>query len=115
MRSDTHTVIDAQSLATSKTSSVINLNQIYGYCVQATVTGGTPAGSYQIQGSCDAGQLPDGSDVTNWFNVGSSVTISAAGTVGTNVDGAHYRWLRVVFTQNSGVGTLTVKVSFKGV
>lgn len=99
------------SLATL-TSAPAVLDSIYGFAMQA-VAAGTGTGTLAIQGSCDpfSDQYPQ--LVTNWTQVTTAAI--AAGTVLVNLDGQHYKWVRVVYTRAGGTGTLTVNMHAKGV
>lgn len=123
MRSNTITVLaDAVMTGTSVVESqAIPLEQIFGYAMQAVWTG-TPNGTLKLQASSDAparGGTSDGTpdEIANWSDItSSSVAITgSAGNYMWNVDAAFYRWVRLVYTNTSGVGVLNVKVSVKGV
>lgn len=93
------------------TSAPFRLEHLHGFSLQAVWTG-TPAGNFKLQGSNDLGSY-DGevvSGVTNWTDIPSS-TVAAGGAAGStlwNIDGAHYRWMRLSYTNTSSTGTLTV-------
>jgi hypothetical protein len=68
-----------------------------------------------VQGSCDpVGRNTQASSggpdaVTNWSTTG--VTLAASGAAGNglvNINGAFYNFVRLVYTNVSGTGTLTV-------
>jgi hypothetical protein len=112
----------AMTGTTTVESAPIPLEQIFGYAVQAVWTG-TPNGSLKLQASCDApgrdNQTSNGGpdDVTNWTDIAGS-TLAITGVAGNymyNVTDAFYRYFRVVYTNTSGVGSLSVKAVVKGV
>lgn len=85
------------------TSSVQQLDQAIGYCIQAVfTTNGTLAGTFKLQGSVNHNEVPYGftpvtgtwTDITN-----SSYTISAAGDYMWDVQQPGYRWVRLVYTK----------------
>lgn len=119
MRSTSTIVLLNSTLAgtTVVYSDGIKVNQDIVACVQADVAGSLFAGNYQIQGSNEIGLSNDinGSSIVNWFNVGSPLTISAAGSAGVQVADIGYQWLRVKFTPNSGTGKVTFSISYKGI
>ncbi len=98
------------------------LGHIVNYSIQVVFTG-TPGGNFTLQASCDPGHPNAASDaekyadVVNWTTVADSAfTVSAAGDVMYNVQNTGYEWVRVVWTQTSGSGTITsARVKVKGV
>lgn len=96
------------------TGGPVLIDQIYGFCIQITASGSTPAGSFQVQTSVD--DVGVAGTVTNWANCGSAIVVSAAGTTLTNFDAQYGKWMQVVFTKSTGaVGDLaTVKYGLKG-
>jgi hypothetical protein len=115
MRSKSTVILDATTLAgtTPVTSLIMPLDAVYSYALQAITKGTVFAGSYQLFGSCQLGDY-EANGVTDWAPIDSAITISAAGSVITNKDGVGYRWFKVVFTPNSGTGTLTLVLNTKG-
>jgi hypothetical protein len=112
----------ATSLGASANLSAVWLGHICNYSIQLVFTG-TPAGSFKLQCSNDAGS-PNASQaatlatgVTNWTDVAdSSQTISAAGDLTWQVANAGYNFVRVVWTRTSSTGSLTVaRINTKGV
>lgn len=102
------------SLGASVNSSVVDLNQINLLSVQAIWTGGTAAGTLNIQVSNDNVQKI--SDITNWTDyTGSSTTIAGAGDILYNMTFAGYRWMRLHFVRTSGTGTINATMSGKGI
>lgn len=117
MRQNVFTLFASTTLTgtTVVKSAQTPLDQAWGFCVQSQATTVLPAGSYLIQGSCAPkdfiGTIPD----VQWFNIGTAITVSAAGSVGTNIPDIGYQWMRVVFTPASGTGIISFVVSIKGV
>lgn len=105
-------LLGAVGMDADTTSNGVLLDQVYGYSVHAIVSGGTAAGTLQLQASND--NVTAQNLVTNWVNVGSSINANANSM--TNVDGVHYKWVRVKFTKSTGANTdlLTVNYYSKG-
>jgi hypothetical protein len=110
------------NLAVNQTSDPIYLGHIANYSIQLVFTG-TPGGNFKLQCSNDMGN-PSASkesdrdfQIENWTDVADSAqTISAAGNHTWDVQNAGYRWVRVVWTQTSGSGTLTsARFNVKGI
>lgn len=124
MKSNTLTLLTAAAMTgtTVVESAPIPVEQIFGYAVQAVWTG-TPNGSLVLQASCDAplrdNQATNGGpdEVINWTEIaGSSYAIvGAPGNYMWNVSDAFYRYFRLVYTNTSGVGSLSVKAVVKGI
>lgn len=112
MRTVNASLISA-ALTMTSTNTVVSdpfrIEHLRGVSIQAVWTG-TPAGNFQVQGSNDLGQY-DGETVTgltNWSNIGA--TVAAGGAAGSNMfnlDGAHYRWVRLSYTNTSSTGSIT--------
>ena len=100
----------------------IYLGHIVDYSIQLVFTG-TPGGNFKLQASNDPGrpnatsEAQQVEDIVNWTDVlDSAQTISAAGNHTWTVENAGYLWVRVVWTQTSGSGTLvTARANGKGV
>jgi hypothetical protein len=93
-------------------SSIINLNEVASYSVQAVYTG-TPAGSIKLQGSNDI-MTSSGNPPTNWTDITDSVSdISTAGSYLINVEIPTYSWVRLVYSPTGGSGTLNARVNTK--
>ena len=94
------------------------IDQIYGFAVEVTATGGTAAGSVQVQGSLTDVDVyaANAGNISTWSNISSAITISAAGSQIVNFDAQYYKWFRVRFTNSTGAVTdlLTVKYGAKG-
>ena len=106
-------ILDNEDTATSPTSDAVLLDQIYGYAVQASLTG-APSGSLKIQASC---QIIQGTEtVSEWADVtNGSMSISSSGSFPLlNFDGQHYKYIRVVYTNTGGSGDITVTYNGKG-
>jgi hypothetical protein len=109
-------------LSTNQTLNPIWLGHIVNYSIQLVFTG-TPGGNFKLQASNDRGdinaptQSAQDAGLMNWTDIADSAfTVSAAGNVMWDVQNAGHNWVRVVWTQTSGSGTLTVARSYvKGV
>lgn len=98
--------VTSSSMAVDITSATLQLNQAFGYSIQADyTTSGTLAGTFKLQCSVDHQQDANG-NVTfagNWVDIdGSSTTISAAGSFVWNVSSSMYPFVRLVYTHQSG-------------
>jgi hypothetical protein len=104
------------TLNTNINSANMQLLQIYGYCIQAVITG-TPNGTFKLQASCDP--FNNQGLVTNWTDItSSSYTATTAGSYMWNVSDSMYNWVRLVFTDASGgtsTATLKAVLNAKGV
>ena len=100
---------------TNLTSSAFNLNQIYGYCIQAVWTG-TPTGTFKLQASADPSDIQlrnANQQPVNWTDVAnSSQAVTIAGSYMWNVTEIMYGWVRLVYTDtSSGASTAVLTVS----
>ncbi|MEZ0208595.1 MAG: hypothetical protein ACAH17_00255 [Candidatus Paceibacterota bacterium] len=100
------------SLAASANLKPLWIGQSALAAIQLIYTG-TPAGNFKLQGSCDPGQPNAQSEaqqyagVSNWTDVTSTTTISAAGSTMYNIADPGYYWVRVVWTA-TGAGSTPV-------
>lgn len=113
------------NMASSINSNGVYLDQLATYAIQAVWTG-SPIGSLKLQISCDAVPplfSPTGSstvtnaaaNVVNWSDyTGSTVAVSGAGNWAWKVDISGEFWVRLVYTESSGSGTLNVNFTGKG-
>jgi hypothetical protein len=100
----------------------IYLGHIAQYAIQLVFTG-TPGGNFKLQCSNDPGSINSATrtmqpyNVTNWTDIlDSAQTISAAGNHTWNAENVGYLWVRVVWTQTSGSGSLDSAIAnLKGV
>lgn len=102
MKFQTKTIVTAQDVSADITSSTMNLENNYGYFVQATFTG-APSGTVLIQGS---------NDETNWSTL-DTLTISGTSVLSANRDAVYAPFVRA-FKTAGGTGTMTVKMTIKG-
>lgn len=109
-------------LSSSFEMQPIWLGHIVNYGIQIFFTG-TPGGNFKLQVSNDPGHPNSQSDeekvegVDHWTDVADSAfTVSAAGDVYWDVQNSGSEWVRVVWTQTSGSGTITsARCKVKGV
>lgn len=105
-------IISDKAMNVNFESQPILLDQIYGANLQAVYTG-TPNGFFKLQASND--DVPLTSQVTNWTDViGSTQLISSSGSIMWNLNGAFYRWVKIVYTVTSGTGVCNITVFGKG-
>lgn len=98
-------IVDGVTIATFTASDSVNISDASGYAVQMIWTG-TPTGTLTIKGS---------NDNSTFGTVATVATGGASGNSLTNIEKAHYAFVRVEYTHTSGAGTLTVYVSGKNI
>jgi hypothetical protein len=104
----------------SVNSTTWNVQHFNGFSVAVTVSAQSSYGATaKLQASDDMGSDGNGTGVTNWVdlpNSGSTATISLAANATSlwNVDGAFYKWVRVVVTWSAGSATLNIRANGKG-
>lgn len=98
----------------------IPISSIVNYSIQLSFSG-TPNGSLKLQVSDDLGQISqsapvDSEKVTNWTDYdGSEQAITEAGNHSWQVQNDGFRWVRFVWTDSDGDGTLeTARFQVKG-
>jgi hypothetical protein len=114
--------LDGTDMSVNITSEPLWLGHIANYNLQIVFTG-TPGGNFKLQISNDAGnpQAAETEDrdfqIVNWTDMlDSAQTISAAGNHSYEVQNAGHRWVRLVWTQTGGSGTITsCRFNVKGV
>lgn len=106
----TNGVMTGTTVLNSAAQQLVN---IFAYSIQGIITG-SAAGTIKLQASNDQAFAP--SVPTNWTDItGSSQSVSGAGTVMWNVlSNPSYAWVRVVYTNATGTGTLTLNFFGKG-
>lgn len=111
---EVNTTRTPQDMSTSFTLKPVWLGHICNYAIQLTFTG-APNGTFSLQASNDQGrpnaatETEQYASVTHWTHItGSDQPISAAGDHMYQVENAGYTWVRVVYTRNSGTGTVTI-------
>jgi hypothetical protein len=89
-------------------STAVNISGVLGYSIQAIWTAGsTPVGVLKLQGS---------NDNSNWSDI-SGATSNVSGNTGNsvfNASGVYYNYVRLVYTNTSGTGTLDASLVTKG-
>lgn len=105
-------IVTNQVMNTTINSSAYNVQQIYGYAIQATFTG-APTGTFKLQASNDPatsynpGNGTGANPVVNWTDIANSpYVVTASGNYMWNVYDVMYTWVRLVYTDTSG-GTST--------
>ena len=96
-------------------SNAYPLNQIFGFAIQAVITG-TLNGSLSLQISCDPNTSAGSDDIpTNWTTyAGSPQTVTGVGTAAWSVSDPWFTWVRLVWTFSSGSGTISEIINSKG-
>lgn len=102
MRITKDTLLAAGDISGDLTSSSQQLDQIFGFSIQAIfTTSGSLGGILKLQASLDGVNFDD---IAN-----TSQTLSAAGSYTWNLADTNFPWVRVVYTHHSGdSGVLTV-------
>lgn len=96
-------IVTAGDMSATINGAAIDLDQIYGFSVQA-IWSGTPTGTLGLQFSNDIAQ--GGAAPTNWTADSTQALSGSAGSYMWNIWPANYRWVRLVYTKTSGTGTL---------
>jgi hypothetical protein len=99
-------IYTAQDMSLTSTSSIMNIMEAKGYCIQALYTG-APVGTLQVQGSNDG---------VNFINVPGSqftVAVSAAGESLITDPTPFYAFVQLVYTFTSGTGSLSALINAK--
>lgn len=100
-------------------SEVIDVRNSYAMAIQLYWSG-TPTGTFSIQGSMNYNLSTLGSNVLNagtWDDMGITTANSPAGSAGhtlIDITATGISWIRVVYTNSSGSGTLTGMAQTKG-
>lgn len=114
-----------QALNASFEGPAMQLNQIYGYCVQAVISD-TPNGTIFLQACNDANSgaanpmssNPQANPI-NWSTIPASTTaVSSDGILTWNYNGSFYNYVRLCYTDSSSgssTATLTATINVKGV
>lgn len=93
-----------QSLATSVTSSIIDIRPFNCVAIQPIATGATIAGSIQMQASANG---------VTFGAYGSAIDLTSSNLIPVNLPDLGFGYVQFVFTAASGVGSLTLYVSGK--
>ena len=107
-------LFDALTIASNQTSAILNCGDVYCFGIVTTVAGAAVSGTIKLQVSNDMGTNETGLGVTNWADLGTARTLSAAGSFADNFDGQSFKWVRAVYTTAAGTGTITVNFNGKG-
>lgn len=102
-----YVLLAAGDMSGSITSGSQQLIQEVLCSIQAVWAGTAPAGTLKLQIS---------NDNSTWVDyTGSSTTVSGDGNFMWNLISVPFRYVRVVYTRVSGIGTLVVTIGGKGV
>lgn len=120
MRILQETIISAGDIAGNPvpTSAAIDASSIYSVSTQCVTVGSSPTGTLKLQCSNDkvnAANLALDTVPTNWSDIpNASVAVSAAGVTLIPKTDICYQWIRAIWTQTSGTGTITVNLKTLG-
>lgn len=103
LRPANNPIIPATAANQNVNSQILWARDIVRISVQAVVTGSTADGTLQLQFSNDqaTGAKPEQFTPTNWSNLGSAVTVAAAGVFAIDETECSYEYLRLVWTDTS--------------
>lgn len=112
------TFLTNQTLNTNINSQALELLNMFGYSIQAKITG-TPNGELKLQGSDDKflfASPVQPEQVNTWNDIhGSNVTVTTAGTTTWNATDSFYNFVRLVYTDaSSGSSTALLTATFNG-
>lgn len=110
MRHFNKKVLDAAAVAASIVGDKIRAHDVDKLAAHIANTATITTGVFKLQGSC--AEDPGSGD---WVDIANAtVNVTAAATQGFTVSGIGYIWIRPVYSQASGTGTLTAWISAKG-
>ena len=98
--------VNAQSMASSFESDVIDLSNVQGFSVQADYTG-SPVGTLKLMVS------DNGSKFYDYPNSSVSIPTTDGGQLYI-VSQVHFDKVKLVYTASSGSGNLTAQINAKG-
>jgi len=93
------------AMSATRTSEVIDIGNTSGHAVHAIWTG-TPVGNLTVEASNDG---------VNFFVLATQAAGGAASQYLLNSNGAHYQFIRVVYTFSSSTGVLNCYISSKSI
>lgn len=105
-------IILSGTFTTNQTSSPVNVDQLYGFCVQSNYSGTAPVGVLTIQATNDQADDPKVTPV--WSDETTTVAIAGAGNTMLNLDHRYYKFFRVRLVVTSGTIIISVKFNAKG-
>ena len=117
MRTSNEVIISAGAMGSSINSTPILLNQVYCFMIQAVVTSASGlTGTLKLQLSADPNVNPNTNTITNWTDYpSSSQAVTGNDTFVWDVTVTGGNWVRLVWTNSGGTGTLNAKMNTKGV
>lgn len=98
-------LISAANAGANYTSTQLDLGDIFNLSIQVTFSSNTLNGSLNLEGSNDNSSY---TTIT-----GSTQAITSGASHMWGITNATYRYIRVVWTQSSGTGTLSSKAVIK--
>jgi len=113
-----YTAMNAASIASTVSSSVVNISNLDQISIQITTTNTDVAGQWSVQGSLDYNPLNPNS--ATWTDMTFSPVIAAttagvADQILLDLKLLAFPWIKVKFTRTAGTtGTGTVLISGKG-
>lgn len=122
MRFNPFQLVSSGVLGVNYTSSVVDLQQVWVFSLQASWTG-SPIGEFKLQASNDIIPVINNQDypvtppvvwTTISGSVNSTTALSSASYV-WNIDSPAYRWVRLSYVASTATGVLIVNGLCKGV
>ena len=122
MRVENCLILDGYAQSSgSVNSDPLWIGHFSGYSISVTVSSQSSYGATaKLQACNDMGRDSVGSSgLSNWVDLPNSgstanIALAADGTSLWNVDGAYYKWIRVVTTWSAGSATLNIRANGKG-
>lgn len=110
-------MIPATDATNNPASSAIDAQFIVSGSIQAIFSGSSLGGTLTLQGSndpidtCLVAGVPT---PTHWSTIGTPSTVASSALTVQTVAQLNYRWIRVIWVNSAGTGTITVNGNFQG-
>lgn len=106
-------VLSSGDLSADLSSPAVDMLSLPFGAIELVWTGDA-VGVFSVDGSID--NVPNASDVVNWYPTNTDVNNPAGASSSTlvNLSGVGFRWIRVSYVSTSGTGALNVTFFGKG-
>lgn len=109
-------IISAASLGANVVGTPTNIQYLDNISIQLNITGASAAGTITIQGSLDYAQTPfNAANAGSWDSLGVTYTVAGAATKIISLTQVCVPWIRIVFTRDSGTGSIDAYISGKAI